>query len=205
MLMISDLAKGLFHRAVPMSGVAFIKAWPFTPPKDLTERLATCLGWDGTGGEKEILKVLEDATAEEIVRTESKLLSKKEIYNDHILFPFTPVIEPYVNEKTFLSKDPIILGRNAWSKDMDIMIGGTTLEGSLMGIFDGSFAEHVQEPESLTLTRELFLEPLSNDDKKKALVYGEKLRKLYFGDNLPSSGTLSEYFAVIITDNNVFI
>lgn len=198
LLMMSELAKGLFHKAIPMSGTSFIKAWPFSAKKELTVRLAKSLGWDGTGGEKELLEVLENATIKDLCDAESKLLTKEEIYGEHVCFPFTPVIEPYVNEKTLLSKDPVLLGREAWSNDIDCMLGGTSLEGILMlawmkGV---KLDEYLQDSAALTLTRELGLDMTKPSDKQKAFELGEKLRKLYFGDSLPSSDLLDQYFLV---------
>lgn len=206
MLMMSDLAKGLFRRAIPMSGTSFIKAWPFAVRKDLTERLAISLGWDGKGGEKGLLEVLENADAKDLVIAESKLLTKEEIFIEHTPFPFTPVIEPYVNERTFLAKDPVLLGRDAWSNNIDCMLGGTSLEGGmmLMWINQVKLEEIFQDPVNFTLTREVGLDITKPEDKQKASEYGEKLKKLYFGDNLPSTEMTKQYLTVRTTNFDLF-
>lgn len=198
MLMMTELARGLFRRAIPMSGTSFIKAWPFAARKNLTERLATSLGWDGQGGEQGILEVLENADAKELVTAESKLLTTEEMFIDHTTFPFTPVIEPYINEKTFLAKDPVLLGRDSWSNDIDCMIGGTSLEGGmmLMWIDRVKLEEVYSDPANFTLTRELGLNTTETKDKEKASEYGRRLQKFYFGDKKPSLETLKEYLAV---------
>lgn len=200
--MMSELARGLFHRAIPMSGTSFIKAWPFAVRKDLTERLAKSLGWDGEGGEKGILEVLENADARELV-TKSKLLTPEEIFVDHTTFPFTPVIEPYVNEKTFLGKDPVLLGRDSWSNNIDCLLGGTSNEGGmmLMWIDQVNLEEILRDPISLTLIREVGLDITKPEDKQKATEYGEKLKKLYFGESSPSSETIKQYLLVRIKCN----
>lgn len=198
MLMMSDLARGLFKRAIPMSGTSFIKAWPFAARNNLTERLAKSLGWDGSGGEKGILEVLENADAKELVTAESQLLTKEEIFIDHTAFPFTPVIEPYVNERTFLGKDPVLLGREAWSNNIDCMLGGTSFEGGMMLMWIGGvkLEEFFEDHANFTLPRELGLDVTKLADKRKASEYGLKLKKFYFGDNSPSSDTLKEYLTV---------
>lgn len=206
MLMMTDLARGLFRRAIPMSGTSFIKTWPFAARKGLTGRLAMALGWDGKNGERGILEVLENADAKELVTAESKLLSKEEIFVDHTAFPFTPVVEPYVNERTFLAKDPILLGRDAWSNDIDCMLGGTTLEGGMMFLWlDGVKLEEIfEDPANFTLPRELGLDITNAKDKQKASEYGTKLKKFYFGDNSPSPETLKEYLTVITLTSKSF-
>lgn len=175
------------------------------PKKDLTERLATALGWDGKGGERGLLEVLENADVNEIVAKEATLLTREEMLSEHILFPFTPVVEPYVTATTFLPEDPVLMGRKAWSNDIDCLIGGTSAEGVLMSMFsrgqpptEGIKPAHefLDKPESFTLTRELGLNLSDANDKRVAAKYGERLRKFYFGDSLPSADTTNEYFKV---------
>lgn len=198
--MMSELTKGLFHRAIPMSGTSFIKAWPFVTKKELTERLAKSLGWDGEGGEKRLLEVLESVSGEDLVTAESKLLTKEEIFAEHICFPFTPVIEPYVNEKTLLTKDPVLLGREAWSNDIDCLLGGTSLEGgmNLMWMKDVNFYDYLQDSSVLPLVRELGLDLTQESDRKKASEYGEKLKNLYFGEGPITNDLRDQYLWVII-------
>lgn len=59
--LISEHSKGLFHRAIPMSGTALCKTWSAMQRRNWAGRLAKSLGWDGVGGEKEILEFLENA------------------------------------------------------------------------------------------------------------------------------------------------
>lgn len=180
-----------------MSGTSFIKAWAMAPKKDLTERLATALGWDGKGGERGLLEVLENADVKDIIAKELTLLTKEENIAEHILFPFTPVVEPYVTSTTFLPKDPVLMGRDAWSNDINCMFGGTSLEGALMGLFrDVKFHEFLQSPETLTLTRELGLNMSNATDKQTAAKYGERLKEHYFGGNSPSADTNNQYYKV---------
>jgi carboxylesterase type B len=195
--MMSDLAKGLFHKAIPMSGTSFIKTWPFADKKQLTERLAEGLGWDGTGGERKILEILENAEAKTIVEVEATLVLEEEIFQEHILFPFTPVIEPYVNEKTMIPEDPVLMGRKAWSNDINCMFGATSLEGALMGMYPGfsHFHDFIQNSDNL-VTRELKLDVSNTRDQKKVSEYGKKLKKFYFGDKLASAETRIEYLWV---------
>lgn len=48
-----------------------------------------------------------------------------------MFFTFGPVVEPYESEQCFLSKEPKLLARNAWSKNMPMIIGGCSDEGLL--------------------------------------------------------------------------
>lgn len=191
--MISPQARGLFQKAVPMSGTSFIKTWTFSAKKDLTERLARLLGWDGIGGEKGILDVLENADVKDIVKFEAQLLTNEEMFIDHILFPFAPVIEPYETENSFLPKDPVLMARDAWSNEIDCVIGGTSLEGGLMTMFDieGKMIEYVQDSKTFAPWLALGLE-----DQKNIANIGERLKKLYFGHDTPTVENRRQYFLV---------
>lgn len=198
MLMMTNLAKGLFQRAIPMSGTSFIKAWASSKNKEMTERLAKSLGWNGTGGDKAILDLFESVSAKDLVAAEAKLLTPQDFFAEHVCFPFTPVIEPYVNERTFLAKDPVLLGREAWSNDIDCMLGGTSLEGGMMLIFpsQGKFHECLEDTAVLPLIRELGLDTAKPSDKQKASEFGDKLKKLYFGESSISAETRDQYLLV---------
>lgn len=197
--MISKLAKGLFQKAIPMSGTSFIRAWPFADKKELTERLAKQLGWDGIGGEKKILEVLEAADGKKIVEAESTLLTSQEKFVEHILFPFTPVIEPYETPNSFLPKDPELMARDCWSNNIDCMLGGTTLEGGLMGMAEGDFFDYLKTSKDFSSARLFGLD--ANDPKNDQLLtaYGDKLKKLYFGDAEPSLENRYQY--LLVRDN----
>lgn len=195
-LMVSDQAKGLFHKAIPMSGTSFIKGWAMAPKKDLTERLAKAVGWNGEGGEAQMLEVLENASAMDLVAKENTLLTTEEKFVEHILFPFTPCVEPYVTENTFLAQDPILAARSAWGNDIDCMLGGTSCEGGLMVMTPGNYFDYLKTPEAFTLAREFALDLTKSADKQKAVKIGEKLKKLYFGGEALSADTYNKYLEV---------
>lgn len=126
--MISEQSKNLFHRAILMSGVAFNKVWAFAPQLNWAQRLAEKLGFTGSE-EKELLKFLESADAAALMEIENVLFSQEESYGLHLLFAFGAVVEPYVNEKTFISADPVVMARTAWSSGIDCIMGYTTADG----------------------------------------------------------------------------
>lgn len=145
-----------------------------------------------------MLEVLEAADAKDLVMMESKLLTKEEIFTEHIMFPMTPVVEPYVSENCFLPKDPVLMGREAWGNNIDCLIGGTSTEGTLGLFFGDNFYEHMQKPESFVLYRELGLDKTKPADNATAAIYGEKLKKFYFGDSPVTKESMQDYLKVMI-------
>ena len=72
--MLSNVSKGLFNKAIPMSGVTFNKTWSLVPRRNWAQRLAEHLGYDGLVIEKDILEFLENVDAFKIVEGCGKIL-----------------------------------------------------------------------------------------------------------------------------------
>lgn len=73
--MISDLSKGLFQRAIVMSGCS-LNNWSTVPRRQFSQRLAKALGWNGQGGDQAALEVLMLAAPEDIVDKQGALLTE---------------------------------------------------------------------------------------------------------------------------------
>lgn len=130
MHLISDLSKGLFHKAFVMSGTAYAP-WVISPVNDWAQRMAKKLGWNGNGGEKACFNILKQASHKAIINAQGQLLTMED-KKHYILFPFSPVVEPYETEQCFLNKHPFELFRTAWSKDIPVIIGNCSSEGLLL-------------------------------------------------------------------------
>lgn len=77
--MVSETSKGLFHKAIAMSGTVFAP-WAISPIDDWPQRLAKELGWNGEGGEKAILELLHKTDANAIVKASEKLVTSEVSY-----------------------------------------------------------------------------------------------------------------------------
>lgn len=130
MHLISNLSKGLFHKAIMMSGTVYAP-WAVTPINDWTQRIAKKLGWNGEGGDKACLNVLHRAAPDAIIKVQESLLSLED-RKRYVLFPFGPIIEPYETDHSFLSKDPKEIINSAWSKNIPVIIGACSDEGLLL-------------------------------------------------------------------------
>lgn len=130
MHLISDLSKGLFHKAIMMSGTVYAP-WAITPVPDWSQRIAKKLGWNGEGGEKVCLNVLQRASPDAIIKVQESILTLED-RKRYVLFPFGPTIESYESNQSFFSKDPKELINTAWSKNIPVIIGGCSEEGLLL-------------------------------------------------------------------------
>uniref|UniRef100_A0AAG5D5S3 Carboxylic ester hydrolase n=1 Tax=Anopheles atroparvus TaxID=41427 RepID=A0AAG5D5S3_ANOAO len=191
--MVSDQSKGLFRRAIVMSGCT-LNNWSTIPRRGMGERLAKALGWDGKGGEGAALQVLMKASAEDITQKQDQLLTENELEN-RILFAFGPVVEPYVNERTLIPKNPLEMCREAWSNEIDILIGGNSEEGlfCLNGIKENpAIMDNLHDFEYL-VPLELGLVRASQTCKE----YGLRMKKFYYGETQPSFENREGYLTLM--------
>lgn len=142
MHLISNLSKGLFHKAIMMSGTVYAP-WAVSPVNDWTQRIAKKLGWNGDGGEKACLDVLQRASSDAIIKVQESLLSLDD-RKHYVLFPFGPCIEPYESGHSFLTKDPKELIHTAWGKHVPVIIGACSDEGLLLYKSNDLFVDHVR-------------------------------------------------------------
>ncbi|XP_053667301.1 esterase B1-like [Anopheles marshallii] len=191
--MVSEQSRGLFRRAIVMSGCT-LNNWSTAPRRGIAERLARALGWNGKGGEAEAFKVLMEASAEDIVKKQDLLLTPNELEN-RLLFAFGPVVEPYLTKNTFIPKKPLEMCREAWSNDIDILIGGNAEEGlfCLSSIKENpAIMENLKNFEYLVPT-ELELVRASQLCRE----YGLRLKKFYYGETKPSFDNRDGYLTLM--------
>lgn len=107
---------------------------------------------------------------------------------------FVPQVEPYISEMCFLPKSPLELGRNAWSKDIDVITGGTANEGQFFYLFspDETQLPEINKNYGLLLPADL----RQNLSEKEAHEKGKFLKKLYYGKEEVTKENLSKYMDV---------
>jgi len=138
---VAESSKGLFHKAVLMSGspVGFECD---AIQLDWTKRLAEKLGYDGElESDKNVLDFLNKADVLKMSEVSGNLVTEEEKQKLKVGIVFAPHRELYKTDSTFLLESPVDLMQNAWSNDIDIMIGGTEDEG--MGETDCNYAKNI--------------------------------------------------------------
>lgn len=128
-MMITDQTKGLFHKAICMSGNS-LSPWAVTPQFNWPYRLAVAIGYTGENNDYDIFQYLKTAKGSDIVKA-SDLCSDVE-KRERIGFSFGPVIEPYITDHCVVPKKPIEMMRTAWSNSIPMVIGGVSNEGLLL-------------------------------------------------------------------------
>lgn len=128
--LVSPMSRGLFHRAIAMSGAA-LTSWSICPLQHLPERLARSVGWDGDGGTEQMMRVLRAAKADRLLRAQEKLADGVE-KRQYMMFTFGPKVEPYVAEQCFIGEDPVRMCRAPWSGNVPVIFSACSNEGLLV-------------------------------------------------------------------------
>lgn len=198
--MISEQSKGLFHKAIIMSGCAYNKTWALPPKKNFAQRLGKKLGWDESGGEKKLLEVLEGADPFDLMQhsSPSTILTDEE-FAEFYIYGFCPVVEPYLTATTFIEKDVFFTSRQPWSKDINCIIGAASVEGAFAAIFEKKeiLIEFFEKSNYFSPLREL---NLSIDDVEAAR-FGTRIKKIYF-EYAHLTNTNYELFCKYSTDRH---
>lgn len=171
---VSERSRNLFNRAIIMSGCV-MNHWAITPHRDWAFRLARKIGYEGSEGEKEVLDYLRAADPVKIVEFQKTLLNRDEI--GKISFSFAPHVESFESEDSFITTEPINLLKDAWSNNIDIMIGGTADEG-LMNL--ESIRAFPQLLASFSLQRAIPNEIKADADNPAVIEFIENLRRIYY-------------------------
>lgn len=171
---VSEMSKGLFQKAVIMSGCVLNK-FAIVPKRDWANRLARKLGYDGNGKDKDILEFLQQADPIKIVEVQETIVRPEE--KGRMSHPFGPHIEPYSNSETFNCELPIDLVRKAWSNDIDILLGVTSDEGIMI------LEYYNQAPMMLKMVKLENMAPAElsiADDDPIRVTLAKKLKQIYY-------------------------
>lgn len=126
--MLSDFSKNLFDKAIVQSGSALLP-WANGPRNNQAERLAKKLGWDGSGGDTEIVDFLRRIDVADLIRAQD--ITNDDEKRDWAFTDWLPSQEPYVAEQSFFTDNPLETYKCAWGNGIPLIIGGTTDEGLL--------------------------------------------------------------------------
>ncbi|XP_051862785.1 uncharacterized protein LOC127565909 [Drosophila albomicans] len=187
-MMCTEQTRGLFHKAIVMSG-SLLNYWSDTPPADFAYRLAKFHGYEGDNVDRQVLDYLRGVEPYKLVN--HNLVTPEERRNG-FLYPFGPTVEPYVTADCVVPKSQLEMVRDAWTNELPAMLGGVSFEGLFMypalKANPKSMDTLPQDPHRITP----YDVRLVNTDEQ-ILKFSDKLIKLYFGDETPSSKHLMTF------------
>lgn len=188
--LLSPLSKGLFKKAISMSGVPSCDwSLPYKP-RQRAFTLGKQLGLQ-TDDPKELLEFLQNLPVEKIVGTDPTILTLEEHQSKNIIkmYHFTPVIENNFGKENFITESPFEILKKGKFNDADLFIGHTDEESliaadGLVEVFAKSYNRY---PENL-VPRELVYQ-LTPD---AVLETADKIHKYYFGEKPINKETVKE-------------
>lgn len=183
----SDKSKGLFHRAIIMSGCVH-NVWSSTTHRDWANRVARRIGYEGSEDEKDILEFLQQADPVQIVENQKGLVTLK----DETAFAFAPIIEPYSSNETLIPTNGLEMLRTAWTNDIDVLIGGTADEGLM-------YLEDIRaNPAALSrfTIDQVLLQARIDPKHPKSADFVEALKRIYYPASLEPSNDEMAYCKV---------
>jgi carboxylesterase type B len=196
--MISEQSKNLFKRSITFSGNAF-DPWALPQIVNFAEKLGKAMKFNGTN-EAQLLDFLEKAKDTDIVGSMFSVFTPEEKHGFLQDIPAGPVIEPSWSQTPFLTKDPVVAARTAWSNNNDAIF--------VMNGFEGLFFAYKEWAENIDLYIDTFnsnpayFAPLGalklNPSSSQAKVFGQRIKNLYFNStNSFSKDTLLQFYKVI--------
>lgn len=133
--LVSPLSRGLFHRAVQMSGGVLPQRKLPTEQNYLVTRLAKLINCDDA---VRAIDCIKNASTRSIADNLRKIF---DFGYDHPVYPWLPIIESH-SEDAFLQEDPFkMLARGDFAK-VPILLSNTKLEAAMLGIY---FEKHEDE------------------------------------------------------------
>lgn len=195
-LMQSEQARGLFHRAIVQSGSALCE-WATQQDRNGVRRLAKKLGFSGNlESEEEILKFFQQVPAGKLAVHCNAIVTQEE-ERDYEIIAFGPVIESYVGEDCVVPKPQQEQLSQAWGNEIPMIIGGTSFEGLF------SYQSTLKDPLHMLSAFEAIIPRKIRDsiDKDELAEMVRRLKSSYFDDPERASMELYECLHILSIKN----
>ncbi|XP_069675635.1 carboxylic ester hydrolase-like isoform X1 [Periplaneta americana] len=193
--LLSAMSRGLFHRAIAMSGVA-LNPWALVEaPRDRAFRLGAVLGCHTTDS-TELVRFLRSVPARELIENVEKAQTPEEKASN--LMFFAPTLEKGAEQgaEVFVPGQPLDLMRAGLFHKVPFVSGITSHEGMLVMRAlsrDPAFLSYLNNDYE-------YLVPYSLKLKKgspKSQEVAQRIKKFYFGDKPISRETLQPLFDLL--------
>ncbi|XP_021713257.1 esterase B1 [Aedes aegypti] len=192
LLMMSPLAKGLFHKAIAQSGSA-MNPWAIARnPKERGFLLGQMIGCY-TNNTDELLSYLRKASPQKLINAASQTITQEDVKRS-IGLPFVPSIENWTgedasDEEPLISEDPMTIMKRGKYNNVPLITGFNSDEAmlfirrlrkdpNLLQSIDGDFQRMI--PIDLHVQR----------DTEKGEVVAQGIREFYLGDQHITNATI---------------
>ncbi|KAJ8723119.1 hypothetical protein PYW08_003031 [Mythimna loreyi] len=174
---VSPMSKGLFKKAISMSGSPSCDWSVSLAPQKRAFILGKILGFE-TNDPNELLDFLQSLPVEKLLGTNPTVLSFEEYDNNLMkLYHFTPVIEKDFGKEHFVTEDALEALKNKRINDADVLIGYTS-EEAILGIstFEEYYLERANRYPELLVPRKI----LNTCTPETILEVSKRIHEYYF-------------------------
>ncbi|KAK5647707.1 hypothetical protein RI129_002599 [Pyrocoelia pectoralis] len=196
LLMLSPLATGLFHKAIVQSGTA-IASW--AKGKRTLFALKIALNIDTT--EKEMLKILQEMSLDEIMQLQLKI---PEVIYASFDRPFGAVVESAASNSSFLAEDPLKILASGNYNHVPIITGYTSREGICTNFFN-KFFECPNHGERIVTDFEDEIPNTFNITRGSTFSkeFARKIKAYYFGNEESSQANRNQFY--LLQGDHLFV
>lgn len=193
-LVLSPMAKGLFHKAICQSGSA-LSSWAYA--EDSTRSIAKALGL-GDVSEKELFDYLKKASAEEIFRAQCQV-DRETVKGNRFRF-IGAVVEPSSwRGERFFTRHPVKILLSGKYNKVPLLMGYNSGDGMIVdGMVDPKMNYIYWTDKEYNVPGLLYLKKGSSLSKQM----GEEIIEFYFGNGRITRETHLQEFYDITTDNS---
>ncbi|RZC31955.1 uncharacterized protein BDFB_007202 [Asbolus verrucosus] len=182
LLFLSQMSRGLFHKAIAQSGCAIN---PWVQGQQGVKGIASVIGLEGAD-EKTIYKYLMEKSVEEIYEIQEKIADNVVASERR---PFGLVIEEKSNGSAFITEEPMNIMLSGKFNHVPLMTGYTTAEGMCFELFKNPNCPN--RPTFEDIIPWFFGYQLGSAESK---AVAEKIKKFYYGSEEPSSANIGKKY-----------
>ncbi|XP_044728417.1 juvenile hormone esterase-like isoform X2 [Chrysoperla carnea] len=187
LLMLSPLAKGLFHRAISNSGTA-LQPFVFTPRR--YRELARLLKYNGDiSNQKQIFEFFMKFDAATLLKAQKRLRTTFLPYLGDRSEMVVTVENEIGNADPFITSMPEKIIANKQYNDVPYLLGFNSEEGAFFLKWDTNVHYNFSDEQD-TIPRYLRIEK----NTPKAFAFGKKIKEFYYGNQMPSYNNLMSYY-----------
>lgn len=188
---LSPMSKGLFKRAIAMSGVPNCDWCENFEPKERAFKLGKQLGLDTDNPDK-LLEFFQSLPVEKLVDTGPCLLAFEDVLNMEAgkTNYFVPVAEKDFGQEFFLNEDPFEALKAGRVNEVDLMIGYTSEEALFIaGMAQPDYLTRFENWPELLVPKKVSY----NVPQRKILELGKRIKEHYFGKKAINENSAKEF------------
>ncbi|KAJ8727212.1 hypothetical protein PYW08_015609 [Mythimna loreyi] len=184
----SPMSKGLFHRAIALSGSPTCDWGLAFHPVRRAFVLGKKLGFE-TKDPQKLLEFLQSVPSEKLINTSPNILSFEEYtYNLIKMYQFVPVVEKYNGSDNFLTYQ--IFQKPTYMNKVDLMFGHTNEElASFLDVLASELIERYNKYPELFVPRKI----LNHVGPNLVLQSSDIIRKKYLGNKSVNLNSIKEF------------